>query len=54
MRPLTAGLDLVRRLAPITFTWRDTGARDLGFAAETVAAVEPLLAIYDEPARSRA
>ena len=51
VRPLTAGLDLVRRLAPITFTWRETGARDLGFAAETVAAVDPLLAVYDEQGR---
>jgi Chaperone of endosialidase len=48
VRPLAAGLDVVRRLQPITFSWRDTGLRDLGFAAEAVAAVEPLLATYGE------
>lgn len=46
--PLEAGLDVVSRLRPITFNWRDTGARDVGFAAEAVAAVDPLLATYND------
>lgn len=42
------GLDLVRRLRPITFDWIDSGMHDLGFGAEEVAAVEPLLGRYDK------
>ena len=37
------GLDIVKRLRPITFTWKEGGMRDLGFAAEEVEKVEPLL-----------
>ena len=37
------GLDIVRRLRPITFTWKEDGTRDLGLGAEEVARVEPLL-----------
>jgi hypothetical protein len=39
-----AGTEVVRRLRPIAFTWKSDGARDLGFAAEEVAAIDPLLA----------
>jgi hypothetical protein len=38
------GLDLVRRLRPVTFNWKSDGARDLGLVAEEVAEAEPLLA----------
>jgi hypothetical protein len=37
------GLDLVRKLRPITFDWKDGGAHDLGLVAEDVEAIEPLL-----------
>ena len=37
------GLDIVNRLRPITFTWKEGGGRDLGFGAEEVEKVEPLL-----------
>jgi hypothetical protein len=37
------GLDLITRLRPIRFEWKNGGMSDLGFAAEEVAAVEPLL-----------
>ncbi len=37
------GLNIVNRLRPISFTWRDHPERDFGLAAEEVAAVEPLL-----------
>ncbi|HEX6731243.1 MAG TPA: DNRLRE domain-containing protein [Pyrinomonadaceae bacterium] len=47
VRPFTGGLDMVRRLRPITFTWRDRPKRDLGLAAEDVAKVEPLLVKYN-------
>ena len=43
-----AGMEVVRRLRPITFTWMSDGTRDLGFAAEEVAAIDPLLAIYTD------
>ena len=37
------GLEIVRRLRPITFTWKEDGTRDLGLGAEEVERVEPLL-----------
>jgi hypothetical protein len=37
------GLDIVRRLRPISFTWKEDGSRDLGLGAEEVERVEPLL-----------
>jgi hypothetical protein len=39
---------VIRRLRPITFDWIEGGMHDLGFGAEEVAAVEPLLARYDK------
>ena len=41
----TRGLDLITRLRPVTFDWKQTGERDLGFIAEEVSAVEPLLGV---------
>ncbi|MEQ1923786.1 MAG: tail fiber domain-containing protein, partial [Pyrinomonadaceae bacterium] len=46
--PFKFGLNLVNRLQPITFDWKEGGMRDLGLGAEDVAAVEPLLVIYDK------
>ena len=43
VEPYGPGLDVVQRLHPIRFTWKDGGARDLGLGAEDVAPVEPLL-----------
>ena len=45
--PFTGGLDLLKRLQPITFTWKDHPERDLGLAAEEVAEVEPLLVTHN-------
>ena len=42
--PFRGGLDVVERLRPIRFTWKASGQRDIGLAAEEVAEVEPLLA----------
>lgn len=44
----TRGLDLVRRLRPVSFDWIDSGERDMGLIAEEVAGAESLLATYDE------
>ena len=47
VQPFMGGLNIVRRLHPITFTWRTRLTRDLGLAAEEVAQVEPLLVTYN-------
>ena len=47
LAPFTAGLELINRLRPITFNWKQSGERDLGLAAEEVAEVEPLLVTYN-------
>jgi hypothetical protein len=44
----TAGLNLIRRLHPISFQWKEGGTRDLGLGAEDVASVEPRLVTYNE------
>jgi len=47
VQAFNGGLDLVRRLRPISFTWRDGGMQDVGFGAEEVEKVEPLLVTYN-------
>jgi len=42
-QPFTGGLNIINRLRPITFTWKDGGMRDVGFGAEEVEKIEPLL-----------
>ena len=44
----TPGLDLIRRLRPVSFTWKASNNADFGLVAEEVAEVEPLLATYNE------
>ncbi len=44
----TPGLNLISRLRPVSFNWKQGGMLDLGLIAEEVAEVEPLLATYDE------
>jgi len=43
-----SGLSVINRLRPISFTWKDGGLRDLGFGAEDVEKVEPLLVTYNK------
>lgn len=45
---LHGGLNLVNRLRPVTFDWKEGGAHDVGFIAEEVAAIEPLLTFRNE------
>ncbi len=51
IEPFTSGLSLLGRLSPISFTWKDGGARDVGFGAEDIAAIDPRLAVFDEAGR---
>lgn len=46
--PLSLGLDIVQRLKPVSFKWKDHDGRDLGFVAEAVAEIDPLLVTYNE------
>ena len=48
MQPDLGGLNILQRLKPISYTWKSNGWRDLGFGAEQVAEVEPLLAFKNE------
>jgi hypothetical protein len=45
------GLGTITRLRPITFDWKDGGMHDLGFGAEEVARIDPLLVVYDKNGR---
>lgn len=38
-----SSLDLIRKLRPVSFNWKDSGMPDIGLVAEEVAEVEPLL-----------
>jgi hypothetical protein len=44
---LTAAMDIVKQLRPVTFRWKRTGRADLGLVAEEVAEIEPRLAEFD-------
>jgi len=43
VRSFTGGLEIINRLRPISFTWKENGTHDLGLGAEDVAKVEPRL-----------
>ncbi len=43
VQTFTSGLNVVRRLRPITFNWIEGGKADIGFGAEEVEKIEPLL-----------
>jgi hypothetical protein len=45
--PFSFGLNVINRLNPVTFDWKDGGMHDLGLGAEDVAAIEPLLVTYN-------
>lgn len=41
-------LNIVERLRPVTFNWKDGNALDLGLVAEEVAGIDPLLVTYND------
>lgn len=43
VKDFSRGLDLIRRLRPASFAWKEGNGADLGLVAEDVASVEPLL-----------
>ena len=48
LRPFIGGLDIIKRLKPITFTWKQGGMPDIGLGAEDVADVEPLFTFRND------
>ncbi|MFN2577511.1 MAG: tail fiber domain-containing protein, partial [Pyrinomonadaceae bacterium] len=47
VQPFLGGLDIVRRLRPISFNWKEGGQRDIGLGAEDVAKVAPSFTFTD-------
>ncbi|MET0754468.1 MAG: tail fiber domain-containing protein, partial [Pyrinomonadaceae bacterium] len=47
LKPYAGGLALLDKLSPVTFRWKTDNVEDLGFVAEEVEKVEPLLASYN-------
>ena len=48
VRRFTQGLDLIRRLRPVSFIWKSDNSHDMGLVAEEVAKVEPLLVTHNK------
>jgi len=48
LAPFSSGLNFIRQLQPISFDWKSTGRRDIGFGAEDVAKINPLFVTYNE------
>lgn len=48
VQPFSSGLSVLKRLNPVTFRWKSSNNLDVGFIAEEVATVEPLLATFDQ------
>jgi hypothetical protein len=42
-QPFVGGLDVINRLQPLAFRWKSDHSQDVGFGAEAVAEIEPLL-----------
>ena len=47
VHPFVGGLDIIRRLHPINFNWKEDGKPDVGLGAEDVAKVAPSFAFTD-------
>lgn len=48
VQPFLGGVDIVRRLRPINFNWKESGLPDIGLGAEEVAKVAPSFAFTND------
>src|SRR5262249_2968517 len=48
LQPFTRGRSLLNQLKPITFKWKTDSSPDLGFGAEDIALIEPLLVTHND------
>jgi Chaperone of endosialidase len=48
IKPFTGGLQLVNRLQPVSFTWKEDHHPDIGLIAEDVAEVEPRMTFNNQ------
>ena len=48
LAPYRSGIAVINLLRPITFNWKEGGMRDLGFGAEDVEKIDPLLVTYNK------
>ena len=48
LQPFLGGLDVINRLKPYNFAWKESGMREIGLIAEDVAEVEPLLTFKND------
>jgi hypothetical protein len=48
VQPFSGGLDVIKRLNPVTFKWKADGTNDVGLNAEDVAAAAPQLVTRDD------
>jgi len=48
VQPFAGGLEIINRLRPISFTWKQDGTKDIGLGAEEVEKVEPLLTFRND------
>ena len=48
VRTFIGGMDIVQRLRPISFAWKQDGRRDIGLAAEEVERVDPVLTFKND------
>lgn len=48
IQPFLGGLEVINRLRPITFNWKEGGVSDIGLGAEDVAQVAPLFTFRND------
>lgn len=44
---MSNGLDYIKQMNPVTFSWKQDGKSDIGFIADQMAAIDPRLGAYD-------
>jgi hypothetical protein len=45
--PFSNGLSFVNQLRPVSFDWKESGMKDIGFVAEEVALIDPKFIVYN-------